>query len=33
MATLNISIRDEFYRLIDLGKHDFTLLFEITFLD
>jgi len=33
MATLNISIRDEFYRLVDLGKHDFTLLFEITFLD
>ena len=33
IATLNISIRDEFYRLVDLGKHDFTLLFEITFLD
>ena len=33
MATLNISIRDEFYRLVDLGKHDYTLLFEITYLD
>ena len=33
MATLNISIRDEFYRLVDLGKHDYTLIFEITYLD
>lgn len=33
IATLNISIRDEFYRLVDLGKHDYTLLFEITYLD
>lgn len=33
MATLNVSIRDEFYRLVDLGGHDFTLLFEVTFLD
>jgi len=31
--TLNISIRDEFYRLIDLGWKDYTLLFEITFLE
>jgi hypothetical protein len=33
IATLNISIRDEFYRLVDLGNHDYTLLFEITYLD
>jgi len=33
VATLNISIRDEFYRLVDLSWHDFTLLFEITYLD
>ena len=33
MASLNISIRDEFYRLVDLGWHDFTLLFEITYMD
>ena len=33
MNTLTISIRDEFYRLVDLGNHDFTLLFEITHLD
>lgn len=33
MATLNISIRDEFYRLIDIGWQDYTLLFEITFLE
>lgn len=31
--TLNISIRDEFYRLIDLSWKDYTLLFEITFLE
>jgi hypothetical protein len=33
MASLNISIRVEFYRLVDLGWHDFTLLFEITYMD
>jgi hypothetical protein len=33
IATLNISIRDEFYRLVDLGRHDYTLLFEITYID
>jgi len=33
ISALNISIRDEFYRLVDLGWHDFTLLFEITYLD
>jgi hypothetical protein len=33
ISTLTICIRDEFFRLIDLGKHDFTLLFEITVLD
>jgi hypothetical protein len=33
MATMNISIRDEFYRLVDLSKHDFTLVFDITYLD
>ena len=33
IATLNISIRDEFYRLVDLGGHDFTLVFEVTYLD
>ena len=33
MATLNVSIRDEFYRPMDLGKHDFTLVFDITYLD
>jgi hypothetical protein len=33
IATLNISIRDEFYRIVDLGRHDFTLLFEITYLE
>jgi len=33
ISNLTISIRDEFFRLIDLGKHDFTLLFEITVLD
>lgn len=33
ITTLNISIRDEFYRLVELGKHDFTLMFEITYLD
>jgi hypothetical protein len=33
IATLNVSIRDEFYRHVDLGSHDFTLMFEITYLD
>lgn len=33
IATLNISFRDEFYRLVDLGDHDFTLVFEVTYLD
>ena len=33
IATLNISLRDEFYRVVDLGGHDFTLVFEITFLE
>jgi len=33
ISNFTISIRDEFFRLIDLGKHDFTLLFEITVLD
>jgi hypothetical protein len=33
MATLNISIRDEFYRLVDIGWQDFSLMFEITYLE
>ena len=33
MRTLNISIRDEFHRLIDLGGQDLTLVFEISFLE
>ena len=33
MVQLNVSIRDEFYRLVDLGGHDFTLMFEITFIE
>jgi hypothetical protein len=33
ITTLNISIRDEFYRPVDLGHHDFTLMFEITYYD
>jgi hypothetical protein len=33
ITTLNISIRDEFYRPIDLGHHDFTLVFDISYLD
>jgi hypothetical protein len=33
IGTLQISIRDEFYRLVDLGWQDFTLLFEITYLE
>ena len=33
ISALNISIRDEFFRLVDLGWHDYTLLFEITYID
>lgn len=33
MATLNVSIRDEFYRLVELSNHDMTLVFDITYLD
>jgi hypothetical protein len=33
ISNLTISIRDEFFRLIDLGKHDFTLMLEFTVLD
>lgn len=33
IATLNISLRDEFYRVVDLGGHELTLMFEFTFLD
>jgi hypothetical protein len=33
MSALDISIRDEFYRPIDLGNHDFTLIFEFTILE
>jgi len=30
MAFFTISLRDEFFRLVDLGNYDFTLIFEIT---
>jgi hypothetical protein len=33
MATLTISLRDEFGRVLDVGNHDFTLMFEITVLE
>ena len=33
LSVLDVSIRDEFFRLVDLGNHDFTLVFEITYLD
>jgi hypothetical protein len=33
MNTLNISLRDEFNRLVDIGWKDYTLLFEITYLE
>jgi len=33
LTNLNISFRDEFYRLVDLGRHDCTLVFEITFIE
>jgi hypothetical protein len=33
LSLLEISIRDEFYKLLDLQNKEFTLLFEITFLE
>jgi hypothetical protein len=33
LSFLDVSIRDEFFRLVDLGKKDYTLIFEITYLD
>ena len=33
IGTLNISLRDEFHRLVDVGWQDYTLLFEITVLE
>jgi len=33
ISSLTISIRDEFYRLVDLGNHEYSLLLEITTLD
>ena len=33
LSYLTISLRDEFYRLIDLGGHEFNLIFEFTVLD
>lgn len=33
MATMTISLRDESYRLVDLGNHDYTLMFEITVIE
>jgi hypothetical protein len=33
LSFLDISIRDEFYRLIDLQNRDLTLVFEITHLE
>lgn len=33
MSALTISIRDEFYRLVNLGGHEFNLIFEFTVLD
>ncbi len=33
LATLTISLRDESFRLVDLSRHDYTLLFEVTYLD
>lgn len=33
ISVLTISIRDEFYRLVDLGRHNYTLLFEVTYLN
>jgi hypothetical protein len=33
MSSLTISIRDEFFRLVDLGNHEYSLVFEITTLE
>jgi hypothetical protein len=33
MSFMTISIRDEFFRLVDLGNHELSLVFEITVLD
>ena len=33
ISALTISIRDEFFRLVDLGRHNYTLVFEITYLN
>jgi hypothetical protein len=33
LSFLDISLRDEFFRLVDLGRKDYTLLFEITYLE
>jgi hypothetical protein len=33
MATMTISLRDESNRPVDLGNHDYTLMFEITVLE
>jgi hypothetical protein len=33
LSSLTISIRDAFFRLIDLGGHEYSLVFEITTLE
>lgn len=33
LSVLDVSLRDEFFRPVDLGKKDYTLIFEITFLE
>jgi hypothetical protein len=33
LSAVTISLRDEFYRLLDLGAHEFNLVFEFTVLD
>ena len=33
LSSLTITIRDEFFRLVDLGNHEYSLVFEITTLD
>ena len=33
LSSLTISLRDEFFRVIDLGNHEYSLVFEITVLD
>jgi hypothetical protein len=33
MSYMTISLRDEFFRLVDLGNHEYSLVFEITVLD